>query len=162
MVRSPLDRALLAISLAAAGLWFIAMVGGHDSGAALFAKGLAVPALAAIAWRRQQVLLAAALLLHGIGDVLIEGQFLAGMAAFLVGHLLYLALFLKARRIPLPRLALVRMVLLGLLGAAALTVLSHHLEGVLALAVPIYGLALLFMAASAQLSRHGQDRKSVV
>ena len=82
MPRSALDRALLAVSLVTALLWFGAGVAEGDSSLAVAAKGLAIPALAAIAWRRRAVLLASALLLHGIGDVLIEVRLLAGMAAF--------------------------------------------------------------------------------
>jgi uncharacterized membrane protein YhhN len=161
MLRSSVDRVLLGLSLVAAVLYFAAGVGNVAPEAAVVAKGLAIPALAAIAWRRQATLLASALLLHGLGDVLLEWRFLAGMAAFLIGHAVYVILFWRERRMPASAWALARVAAVGLVGLAAMIFLARDLAGVLAVAVPLYAVALLAMASSAQLSRRGQPLVSV-
>jgi uncharacterized membrane protein YhhN len=156
MPRATVDRCLLVLSGVAAAIWFAAIVQGGDAGLAVVAKSLAIPALAAIAWRRQQLLLATALLFHGLGDVLLELYFLAGMAAFWIGHGLYLWLFSRQRQRPVPRWAWVRVGALALASVAALADLAGHLDGVFTVAVPLYAAALFAMAASAQTCRRGQ------
>lgn len=155
------DRAVLGVSFLGAAIWLGAMVAGRDTGPMVLVKGLAVFALAALAMWRQERLLAAALFFHGLGDTLIELQFLAGMAAFLVGHLVYAPLFLRHRRVPVQTAGAASVAALGLLGIAAMVALVGGLESVLAVAVPTYALALLAMAASAQLSSRGQPWLSI-
>lgn len=161
MPRSTLDRLLFALSLITAVVWFALVVRHQDAGALVYVKALPLPLLAVLAARRNAWLLAGALLLHGVGDLVIEFSFLGGMVAFLVGHLLYLALFLRHRRSPASPSTWIRVALLAALGVGVLAMLARGLQGVMAVAVPLYALALLAMAASAQLSRRGQPWLSV-
>lgn len=161
MLRSTLDRLLFALSLITAVVWFVLVVRHQDAGALVIVKALPLPLLAVLAARRNAWLLAGALLLHGIGDLVIESSFLGGMVAFLAGHLLYLALFLRHRLSPAPPSIWIRVALLAALGVGVLAILARGLQGVMAAAVPLYALALLAMAASAQLSRRGQPWLSV-
>lgn len=77
--------------------WYSAGV-SHYALAALKASGIVV--LAALALSRHSLLLAAALTFGAAGDVLLaldtQMSFIAGAGAFLVGHLFYIALFLRA------------------------------------------------------------------
>jgi uncharacterized membrane protein YhhN len=67
---------------------------------AIVVKGLSVTLLAMVALRADRRLLGFALLLSSLGDVLLacgRGFFLAGLAAFLCSHLVYIALFVRRR-----------------------------------------------------------------
>jgi uncharacterized membrane protein YhhN len=116
---------------------------------------LPVAFLAIAAWRSQEALLAIALILHAIGDVAIQFQFLTGMALFLAGHLAYIALF-RSERGKAHGAAMARIAILLVAGAATLAFLVPRLSGVMAVAVPLYAVALLAMAVSAQTSLRGQ------
>jgi uncharacterized membrane protein YhhN len=161
MLRSPIDRLQFALSLIAAVAWFVLVASHRDAGPWVVVKALPIPLLAAIAARHRAHLLASALILHGVGDVLIELSFLAGMVAFLAGHILYLVLFLRHRSAPALASAWLRVAMLAALGVGVLATLARGLEGVMAAAVPIYAVSLLAMAATAQLSRRGQPWLSV-
>ena len=92
-------RIPLAISLLCSAAYLIAMPFGRHP----VVKAGAVAALAVVA--RRYPLAALALLLGSAGDALLElgaGSFSAGLAAFLCGHLLYTACFIRTgkRRIP--------------------------------------------------------------
>jgi len=160
MLGSAARRALLAVALLAAAGYPLAP--WHDAGARIVLKALAVLALAGVAALRRDApgspLLAATLVAHSIGDVLLEiGPFLAGMAAFGAGHLGYAGLFAGARR-PWEQVdagAKARLGLLALAGALLLARLAPRLEGALEIAVPLYALLLLAMAAFAQVARRG-------
>jgi uncharacterized membrane protein YhhN len=159
-----LDRGLLALALLGAIGWGAVSIAHAGAGALWPLKALTVPPLALLAWRRRErvpgaSLLAAALAAHAAGDVLLEvAPFLAGVAAFAVGHLLLVTLFWRHRVwwedvTGGPKL---RLGLLALAGALLLSLLRGGLHGPLALAVPAYALALLAMAAMAQVARRGQ------
>jgi uncharacterized membrane protein YhhN len=118
--------------------------------------------LAAIAAGRRAAardgLLALALALHAAGDVLLELALLAGLAAFLAGHLAYVALFWPARRDADELGGAIRLALgaLALVGALFLALLGPVLEGAAVVAVPLYVVALLAMAGAALLAGRGQ------
>ena len=126
-LRSPIDRLLVVLSLITAAAWFALVVSHRDGGALVVVKALPIPLLAAIAARHRAHLLASALLLHGIGDALIEFSFRGGMVAFLAGHVLYLVLFLRHRSAPAPASAWLRVALLGALGIFVLATLARGL-----------------------------------
>ena len=158
-----IDRALVAIAVAAAALWLAATAAGTAAGALLAAKGAVLPLLALVAWRRRREIaggaaLAVALLLHGAGDLLLELAFLAGVGAFFAGHLVYIALFWRHRRAvdDLGGGAKLAIGMLALTGALFLALFGARLGGALAIAVPLYVAALLTMAASALAAGRGQ------
>ncbi len=156
------ERFLIALAALAALLWGV--VPGADSSPAwlVAVKGLAVAPLALLALSRRReggVAIGVALAAHAVGDVLIElAPFLCAVAAFGVGHLLYVRAFLGARRrwrevTGGPKLLLGALALAG--GLLAPRVLAAA-PGPLALPIGLYILLLLGMAGSAQLSRRGQ------
>jgi uncharacterized membrane protein YhhN len=126
---------------------------------AVKAASIVALAAAAVAARPAAAWLAAALLLHATGDALIETAPLpAAMAAFGAGHLVYAALFWRARRSWEEVRGGAKLVV-GLLALAAALVLARvapALGGVLAAAVPLYTAALAAMAALAQVVRRGR------
>lgn len=159
-----LDRALLVLALLGALGWGAVNLAHAGAGALWPVKALAVPPLALLAWRRRErvpgaSLLAAALAAHAAGDLLLElAPLLAGVAAFALGHAVLVVLFWRHRLwwddvTGGPKL---RLGLLALAGAMLLALLRGGLHGPLALAVPLYAMALLAMAAMAQLARRGQ------
>jgi len=157
------ERWLLTAAFLAATAWAIATARGLDGELwALAAKGTMAPLLAVVALaRRRDVpgagLLAAALVCHGAGDVLLEWRLLVGMGAFFVGHLAYAALFWR-HRIDVDDIGgreRLRLGLLALTGALALGFVSPNLYGLMAIGVPVYAVGLLLMAGTAQLSARG-------
>jgi uncharacterized membrane protein YhhN len=157
------DLALPAVGLAAAIAWFAILLGDAESGRYLVVKGAAVGALAlwAAAGRRRvdgAALLAVALAAHAAGDLLLEIAFLAGVAAFFAGHLLYIALFWR-RRLTLDEVGAARKLGLGLIALVAalfVVVLAPRLRGAMAIAVPLYAAALAAMCGAAWLCRRGR------
>ncbi len=150
-------------ALACATLWLGFESAGQDAGLRLLAKAAVLPLLAsAVAFGGDTVpargWLIVALLLSGLGDVSIELDFLAGMAAFAVAHGVYVALFWPRRR-DFECVTAADRLRLGLLGIAAalfLARLAPVLRGTLRVAVPAYAVALLAMAGSAQLVSRGR------
>jgi uncharacterized membrane protein YhhN len=120
------------------------------------AKALSVLPLAAWAWLRREVrggaLLVVALLAHGAGDVLLNvGPLLGAIGAFMFGHLLYFAVFLRLG-ITFPpkrrwRLALAIGILLY--GAIFVAWLQPRVAEGLGGAVMIYSGVILAMAVAA-------------
>lgn len=102
--------------------------------------------------------LVAALAIHAIGDGLLNlgnDYLLAGMGAFFVGHLGYIAAFLPYRyplaQLPARRRSGIAALALAMIG---LTIyIWPMLNGALAIASPIYSLALTAMAVAALLGR---------
>ena len=114
--------------------------------------------MAWLAWRNRQTVgaaLAGALIAHAVGDVLLDldrdGYFLPAMGGFFVGHLLYIALFMRHGNVGRTTSKQQRLLtmLLVILTVAILVVLLPKLSGVLAVAVPVYVGALVMMAALA-------------
>ncbi len=88
--------AVLALGFGLIGPWATT----HVAPLALAAmKASGIVALAALAFTQRSRLLAAGLLLGALGDALLalpsQASFLAGAGAFLLGHLCYIALFLR-------------------------------------------------------------------
>jgi uncharacterized membrane protein YhhN len=160
---SALERALLAVSLAAACLYPLALRSAMPGGFALAVKGSTVAALALLAWGRRGELaggasLALALGAHASGDVLLERAFLAGVAAFFVGHLVYLVLFWRERR-ALDDVGGATKLVLGLVAltaAAVLVLLAPRLAGAERVAIPLYAGAIVAMAGCALVCRRGR------
>lgn len=159
----PVEVVVLAAAAAAAIGWFAVLLAGGDSAAWLPVKGAAVALLAVWATlRRRQAedapWLVAALFAHAAGDLLLEVRFLAGMAAFFVGHLLYIRLFWR-RRLDLDDVgAGIKLALgtLALVAAGLLLFLRPRLGGELALAVPLYAAALVAMSGAAWICGRGR------
>lgn len=96
------NRILLGISVSAAIAYLV--VGQWQAFPEhVVAKGLAISALALLAFRSRQPLLGAALALGSLGDILLDLDpklFVFGLGSFLLGHLTYVALFLRHRHRP--------------------------------------------------------------
>lgn len=157
-------EAAVSVSLAAALLWW------RFGGLAAVSPGwlvakfatVAVLALLAVSMRQRVAgsrLVATALGLHALGDVLIERRFELGLGAFLAGHLVWIALFWRHRR-SLDELHGGRKLALGALAITAALVLAVLVPrlpaGPLAIAVPGYVAVLVLMAGSAWLARPAQ------
>lgn len=121
-------------------------------------KGLSVGLLVPVAWLAGSRILAAALALSALGDVLLDLDpqrlFVFGLASFLVAHLVYIFLFVRNRRRPMSIStvqALPAAVVL-LYSAAVCTWLLPSLGGLVA-PVAIYMCAITAMVLSAILAR---------
>ncbi len=153
----PLDspnRVILGVSVAAA---LVYLVGILPFPATVLAKGLTVSTLAVIAFRCRQSLLGLALSLGSLGDVLLDLDprrlFVFGLGAFLLGHLTYIAFFVRHRLsmprpapLSLPRLATIAILLLYVVGFSRWLAPSL---GALAVPVYVYMGAITLMAISA-------------
>jgi uncharacterized membrane protein YhhN len=151
---------LVAFAASAAVAYLALVLADTGSPIVIAIKPVAALALAVGAWRGGGRWLAAALLAHAVGDVAIElGGILAGIGPFLLGHLLYLAALWPLLPTPEQRRAhdpfLRKLLVAVLAGWAAflISLLLRHLDGALATAVPIYGAALLALAATTTLAR---------
>jgi uncharacterized membrane protein YhhN len=156
--RSPL---FALAALAAAGWWATLLFEAVPTWA-VGLKALAVLPLAALAIACRPgagPLLGLALLVHSCGDLLLEvAPFLVAVATFGVGHLIYAAMFARARR-PWDEVAGGAKLALGGLALALGVLLPTILAAApveLRLPVGIYALVLGTMAALAQVSGRGQ------
>jgi uncharacterized membrane protein YhhN len=96
----PTARAVALGISAAASLAYLAYPSWAPASVEIVLKGLCVTLLAVIAWQADQRLLALALQLCSLGDVLLArgiDWFVAGLAAFLCAHLVYIAVFVRQR-----------------------------------------------------------------
>lgn len=156
------DGWFLAAAALAGAAWFAVQLRG-DSAAWLPLKGAPVLLLALWALVRRHAvadggLLAAALACHAAGDLLLELHLLAGVGAFLLGHLLYIALFWR-HRLAFDDVGGVEKLAQGalaLLAAGFLLVLAPRLHGELALAIPVYAAVLTAMAGTAWMAARGR------
>lgn len=155
------SRLFVLAALAAVGWWATLLV-SPVSRWVVGVKALAVLPLAALALARRVdagPLLGIALLAHSCGDLLLEvAPFLAAVAAFGIGHLLYAATFARSRR-PWEAVAGGAKLALGALALALGLLLPRILAAAPAeLRAPIGGYALLLggMAALAQVAGRGQ------
>lgn len=140
---------LVASLFAGVSYWLAAK--GHVPGLWLIAwKGAGVALLAAYAWShhpsRNAHLIAVVMALGAIGDMALEVAFTAGAAAFLLGHLVAIALYLRHRR-ENPTGSQKAAAIVTLLGVP---LISWQLTG--AVDVTLYALGLAGMAAAAWLS----------
>ncbi|MGH7492718.1 MAG: lysoplasmalogenase [bacterium] len=122
-------------------------------------KWLAIASLAVIVWQQrssaQELWLAAGLLCHSIGDILLDLDrsqlFLPAVGAFLCGHVLYLVAFwpeaMAAPRLSsIPKALILTVVGFGLIVGR---ILIPHLPEMLLVPIVIYMLAICAMAITA-------------
>ncbi len=123
-------------------------------------KGCAVGALAVMALRSNARLLALALALCTLGDILLDLDprlFAFGLGAFLLAHIIYVVLFGRSRATGMPADPLrIAAVLLILACSAALSVWIVPSVGPLAVPVVLYICALTAMVSTAILARFEQ------
>ena len=152
-------RLLLSISIICAILYLFVFPGNAVIKAGTVGT-LALVALLSLGKRRDAGLLALALAFSSTGDVILDLDphlFVYGLAAFLLGHLTYICLFLRNRPRPLdpglPRIAAVIAVL-----AYAATLATWIVPSVGKLGVPVvfYVCALTTMVVTAILGRFEQ------
>ena len=89
----------LAVSIAASLLYFLSIPWQPFPGVVVL-KGLSIAPLAILAWQKTHPLLAAALALSSLGDVLLEispEMFAFGLGSFLCAHIVYTTMFLRKR-----------------------------------------------------------------
>ena len=146
---------LVASLVAGVSYWLAAK--GHVPGLWLIVwKGAGVALLAAYAWlhhpSRNAHLIALVMALGAVGDMLLELYFTAGAAAFFLGHLAAIALYLRHRR-EHPTASQKAAAVATLIGVPLISwQLTHAPE------VAFYALSLAGMAASAWLSNFPRYR----
>jgi uncharacterized membrane protein YhhN len=162
-----LPLVLIILSLACSVLYTLTLSWQPWPGSA-WVKAGSVFALAILASRARLkppshgLLLSAALALSSLGDLLLDLDpaklFIAGLAAFLIAHLVYIALFLRyAQRwsaVPAGRLA---GICLALVYAASFAVWLVPSLGALAVPVIVYMAAITMMVTTAGLARFAQS-----
>ena len=149
-----------ALLSALAATTFLFLEPGPTTATSLLAKGLSVSLLAALAARRGAWGLAGALACSSAGDLLLEwdrrGLFVAGLSAFLVAHLFFIALFVRGSRRPLDVTAARAAAALAVLaGGSSVAVWIWPDLGALRVPVAAYMAVLLAMGVAAQLGRFG-------
>jgi uncharacterized membrane protein YhhN len=96
-----MNRVFAILAALASGLYLILPASSYSPGSAIPKMSMCV-LLAALAWRHRLLLLAIALLFSATGDALlaIDGAklFVPALASFLITHLLYAVIFLRASR----------------------------------------------------------------
>ena len=116
-------------------------------------KTLSIALLALIAFRNNAYLLGLALLLGSLGDLLLALPFVLfvyGLAAFLVGHLVYITLWVRHWKNPL-ELTFNQKLIMSLLFFFTLFMLNYllPLEGGLTIPVAVYMIVITAMAMTA-------------
>ncbi len=150
------------ISVAASAVY---LVGGSwlPQPAHTASKGLAILPLAALAFRKNRLLLALALLCSSAGDVLLDlgaAWFVFGLAAFLLAHVLYSVKFLRHRARIGTKVRRPLYSALVLVYALALTVYLAPALGDLLAPVVLYVVAITTMVVCA--AHAGYESWSVV
>jgi uncharacterized membrane protein YhhN len=98
-MRLPPRAVILCLSVAAS-FFYLVLATAAPMALVIVLKGLSVSLLALVGLQANNGLLAAALLLSSLGDVLLafgNNFFLAGLAVFLCAHLVYIVLFVRRR-----------------------------------------------------------------
>ena len=160
---SGIEQNLLLLSLACSALYFVTKSWQPFSGSVVL-KGLCIAPLAVIAFRvlpsPSHLLLGGALAFSTLGDVFLDlrGMFMQGLGAFLIAHLLYVALFVYNWRRPV-RLSANQQISLAALSFFSLAQMMWLWPGLGQLAVPVacYSGALTLMVASAIIGRFRQS-----
>lgn len=145
-----IHRSLLALSVVSSVIYLVTP--------GVVWKGLAVAPLALVAFLFRQRLLGLALALGSLGDVLLDlspSLFVAGLSAFLVGHIVYTVLCVRnwPRPLPLRSRALPLATLLLCMGALCAWLIPAL--GSMAVPVMFYMLAISAMASAAILTGYG-------
>jgi len=152
-----IPKFLLFVSVAGSALYLGTVAYQPFPGSAAI-KGCAVGALALMAWRsrgrvrKDTGLLALGLALAAFGDVLLDWDarmFALGLAAFLLTHLVYIAVFARNRMAGRGGLTRISAVVVVVIGAAALSIWIVPSVGALAVPVVLYLCALTGMVCSA-------------
>jgi len=152
-----ISRTLLLVSVAGSAV-YMGTVGYQPYPGSAAIKGAAVGALALMAWRsrggvrKDTGLLALGLALAAFGDVLLDWDarmFALGLAAFLLTHLVYIAVFARNRMPGQVGSTRISAVVVVVIGAAALSIWIVPSVGVLAVPVVLYICALTGMVGSA-------------
>lgn len=148
-------KALIAASVLAAFAFYLLRSADQLPLALIILKGTGVGMLALLALLygpgRSGAMLAGVMALGTLGDVLIEFDVIAGAAAFLIGHMLALTLYLMHRR---DRLTISQMTLtLVILVTVPFAGWSLPADRAMAPITLVYALALGLMAAAAWTSR---------
>lgn len=149
---------LLASLVAGTSYWLAAK--GHVPGLWLILwKGAGVALLAAYAWAhhpsRHARMMAGVMALGAIGDMVLEVNFTGGAVAFLLGHLLAIALYMGFRR-ELPSLSQKATAVITLL---LVPLIAYELSG--RGDVALYALSLSGMAAAAWMSSFPRYRVGI-
>lgn len=155
------------LSAVASLLYFATIPWGGEAPWRIVAKGLSISPLAVLAWRelapgRARALLAGALALGSLGDVLLDlgpAWFTAGLGSFLAGHVLYTWLWSAHWRRPLqPTRGQWLRVILVLAACAILAAILVPRLGALAVPVIFYMAAISAMAAASALASFANSR----
>lgn len=143
-------RTLLAVSLAASATYWAIGLSHASVPTVVLLKGLAVSALAVLAWPRS-AMLAGGLAFSSLGDVLLEfrGMFAAGLASFFATHLIYIFLFRRFWRERPATGKWVAIAAIVLYSVAFLRILDGPPLGSLRIPVYFYVAAITLMVVSA-------------
>lgn len=150
------DRLLLAASVVAALAYYHWRHTELSYSVEIPLKGAAVALLALYALMRNTRQIALVMALGALGDMLIEVELQWGAAAFLLGHIMAIALYLRHRRAKLSLSQNAAAIALAIL--TPLIAISLPADPVQKLGVGLYGLALGCMAASAWTSSFSRYR----
>ena len=153
-------RAVVLAAAAAAALAYLFLLASAPGWLLATLKPVPVLALAAWCWPAdggRDRLVPAALVVSAVGDVLLAvDRFLAGVAVFLLAHLLYTAAFLLRTRRPRPLRALPFLAW----GAAVYVPIAPVLGGlVVPVAVYVIAICVMMWRAAAAVGRTGEPRR---
>ncbi len=145
----------LVAAAAAAVYWWLSLRDGHGWGRSV-TKGLAVAPLAVMALAQNAPLLALALALYSLGDVILsrpgQAAFLGGLIAFALGHLAWIAVFVTGAGLR-PELLLEPIRLVLVLALVVLTVTMARVllprAGAVKSPVAVYLVIILVMVITA-------------
>jgi len=136
---------------------YLATTPWHPYPGSALIKGGSILLLACLALRASRLLLCAALVLSSIGDILLDLSpdfFVAGLGSFLLAHLTYVLLFVRARPSPLrPKAGRLALMLAVILYAASFAAWLIPTLGSLAIPVALYIAAITAMVIAAILAR---------
>lgn len=153
-------RSILLASVVAALGFYLLRVPDPMPAQLVVLKGTGVGLLAVLAWiygpGRGGTMLAGVMALGAMGDVLIEYNLIAGAAAFLIGHLLSVALYLGHRRNRLTTSQL--MLALVILVTVPFAGWGLPIDRAMAPVTLLYAVPLALMAATAWASRFPRYR----
>lgn len=148
-------RSIVLASVVAALGFYLLRVPEPMPMALVVLKGTGVALLAILAWLygpgKSGSMLAGVMALGALGDVLIEFDLIAGAAAFLIGHMLAVALYMRHRRDRLTASQL--MLALVILATVPFAGWGLPADRAMAPFTLVYALALAIMAAAAWTSR---------
>ena len=155
------DKNLLMISIACGVIYLLAPFLFGDQLATYWLpnaiiKTLSIALLAVIAFRNNAVLLGFALLFGSLGDLFLAvpfGLFVYGLAAFLIGHLVYISLWVRHWKKPLTVTSNQKIISALLFSFTAFMLgFLLPLEGGLTIPVAVYMIVITVMAVTATIA----------